>query len=133
MIDIEQAVFTIVRDAVKTKYPNALVLGEYTREIQTFPCVMLTEINNIVNKQTQDDIRVENHCIVGYQVDVICTGTNKKKQSKEIIKEVDTALASKLFIRDFLQSLNDFEDIQLYRITARYSAVVGNDYRMYTN
>ncbi len=133
MIDIENTIFNIIKDALIQKYPNIVVLGEYVRKVPKFPCVFIIELNNSVIKSYQDDKGVERYANVSYQVDVFTSGQGKKQQSKNIMNVINEEMANLLFTRDFLQYLTNLENDQLCRLTARYQAIVSHDYRIYNN
>lgn len=131
MIDIEQAVFNLVSNAVAL-VPNILVLGEYVDKPSSFPCVMCTEISSQSYKKTQDDVSMENHILVGYQMDIYTKGSNKKDLAKQIAKAIDTEMLAKKFNRDLYQRISNEQDDQIYRIVLRYSAVASKDFRIYS-
>lgn len=132
MIDIEQEVFKLVRLAAKTENSSVTVYSEYTATPASFPCVMLTEINNSSLQSTQTTESMENHVQVAYQIDIYDKGDNKRKNAKNLAKAIDSALLGVKFSRGMLEKLSDNEDAQLYHIIARYDAVIDIDNRVYT-
>ena len=89
MIDVEKKVLKIVRDGIKTEYPNIRVYSEYTRTPKVFPCIMVEEIDTQTYLKSQDTNSVENHIIVSYQVDIYDDGENKKSSVKAIASTIN--------------------------------------------
>lgn len=145
MIDIENKVFNDVAEALKTKfkteYPKLTIYGEYVEVPSSFPCVTLVEESNSVYLNSQDDVGVEHHASLMYEVNVYANDTNGKKAlAKSIADVVDTEMAKMKFTRTMRSQIPN-QDRTIYRITMRYTAVVGQArsdedgnliYQMYT-
>ena len=54
MIDIENKILSVVRDAVLAQYPNASIYGEYVEVPDSFPCVTVTEETNYTYTRSLD-------------------------------------------------------------------------------
>jgi hypothetical protein len=131
MIDIENEVFQVVSTAVLASFPNALIVGKETRMPSRFPCVSIAESDNYTVGYTQDSGSNENHVSVMYSVDVYSNKANgSKTECKEILAIIDEVLIRKGFTRNMKQPIS-FDDATKYRITARYSAVVGKNNTIY--
>lgn len=125
MIDIESMVVNAVRNAVKTKYPKCDIVSEYVDTPSQFPCVQILEADNYTYRRTQDNNLREHHANVMYEVNVFSNKTNEKKtEAKAIMEIVDTTLQDLKFTRTLKQPIPN-KDKTIYRIVARYEAVVG--------
>lgn len=134
MIDIESQVFTTVATALREAYgaSNIYVTGEYVSQPPKFPAVFIVEMDNSVDLRGRDTANIENYASVMYQIDVFSNkNTGKKAQAKEIMALVDGQFAALGFSRTFLNPVQNMNDATVYRMTARYQAVVGNDQTIY--
>lgn len=134
MIDIESQVFTTVATALRTEYgaSNIYVAPEYVSQPPRFPAVFIVEQDNTVHLRGRDSANIENFADVMYQVDVFSNkNAGKKVQAKEIIALVDDQFAQMGFTRTFLNPVQNMNNATIYRMTARYQAVVGKDQTIY--
>lgn len=128
MIDIETQVF----DAVKRSIDPVRCIPEYQNTTAQFPTVTIEETSNTVYEKTSDSGHIENHARVSYEVNVYSNKTDGKKQeAKQIMSDVDDAMEEIGFTRNFCSSVPNLADSTIYRITARYTAVVGKDEKIY--
>ena len=135
MIDIENIVFTAVSNAVKAEYPNAAVYGEYVEAPADFPCVCISEDDNYSYGLTQDNALEDNNVGVMYSVNIFTSNqVGKKTEAKKIAKIVDSVLLGFKMSRTALLPVPN-ADTTIYRITGRYTAVIGRygdgNYQMY--
>lgn len=132
MIDIENEVFTTVSKMVRSSYPKIYMTGEYVKSPPSFPCVSLIEVDNQVYQKTQDSGNIENHAQVLYEVNVYTNkSTGKKSECKAIIALINTTMADLGFTRTSLSSIPNESDATIYRMVARYRAVVSKDNIIY--
>ena len=134
MIDIESQVFTTVATALREAYgtSNIYVTGEYVSQPPKFPAVFVVEMDNSVDLRGRDTASIENYASVMYQIDVFSNkNTGKKVQAKEIMALVDGQFAALGFSRTFLNPVQNMNDATVFRMTARYQAVVGTDQTIY--
>lgn len=128
MIDIESEVFSTVAKSVRDEFPDVYMVGEYVKTPPRFPCVSLVEMSNTVDMRTQTSEFTENHAKLMYQVDVYSNKTKlKKTECKAIIALIDKEMAAMGFSRTMMQPIPNIDDATIYRITARYTAVVSKD------
>ncbi len=132
MIDVEKKVFKIVRDGIKTGYPNIRVYSEYIRTPKVFPCIMVEEIDTQTYLKSQDTNSVENHIIVSYQVDIYDNGENKKSSVKAIASTINDLFIGLKFSRVFGNKISNEDDDNIYRYTMRFTAVISSDYYVYS-
>lgn len=125
MIDIENKVLSVVREAVLAQYPTASVYGEYVEVPASFPCVTVTEDTNYTYVYTKDEQLSEHHAEVQYAVNVYSNKqTGAKLEAKAIMNIADNAMQGMKFWRTMTRQVPNV-DRTIYRLIARYRAVVG--------
>lgn len=125
MIDIENKVLSVVREAVLAQFPNASVYGEYIDIPETFPCVTVTEDTNYTYVYTKDEQLMEHHAEVQYAVNVYSNlKTGAKLEARKIMNIADAAMQNMKFWRTMTRQVPNI-DRSIYRMVARYRAVVG--------
>lgn len=128
MINIEEELFNNVSTIAREKYPNLYMVGEYVKSPPSFPCVSLIEMDNSVYTKTQTSDGNENHGQLMYEVNVYSNKTKgKKSECKSIISLIDNVMLEYGFTRTMLQPIPNMDDATIYRMVARYSAVVSKD------
>lgn len=132
MIDIEAEVFGIVSSDVRLKYPEVYMTGEYVKSPPSFPCVSLIETDNQVYRNTRDSGCIENHAQIQYEVNVYSNRTSgKKAECKEIISLIDSKMEKLGFTRTFMNPVPNEQDATIYRMIARYRAIVSKNKTIY--
>lgn len=127
MIDIENELFTRVRNAVKTEYPNALIKGEYDPSPASFPCITVIESENNVARDKVTSTTAK-FAYITYTINVYSNKTNgKHAECRAIMKIIDSEMQSMGFLRTFLNPVPNINDATIYRLTARYRAIVSED------
>ena len=130
MIDIENKVIDTVYKAViaafpPAQYPNLSFYSEPIDAPTSFPCVVIAEEDNYTYRQTQDGELNEHNAVVMYSVNVFSNKQDgHKAEAKKILATVDTAMQSMLFTRLMTSPIPNV-DRTIYRIAARYTALVG--------
>lgn len=132
MIDIENKIFNEISSGIKLLYPSTFVTGEYIKAPPRFPCVSVIENDNYMLEKTQDSKSVENHVSVLYEVNVYSNKKNgKKTECKEIMSHIDRGFIKIGFTRVTLSPIPNMEDATVYRMVARYRAVVAKNEKIY--
>jgi hypothetical protein len=132
VIDIEAEVFGIVSSDVRLKYPKVYMTGEYVKSPPSFPCVSLIETDNQVYRNTRDSGCIENHAQIQYEVNVYSNRTSgKKAECKEIISLIDSKMEKLGFTRTFMNPVPNEQDATIYRMIARYRAIVSKNKTIY--
>lgn len=132
MIDIESEVFNIVSKATRAKYPKIYMTGEYVKSPPSFPCVSLIETDNQIYRNTRDSGTIENHAQVLYEVNVYSNKTSgKKAECKAIIAFIDTQMEALGFTRTLMNPVPNEEDATIYRMIARYRAIISKNKTIY--
>lgn len=102
MIDIEPKIVDTIYNAVKAQnaYPDADVTTGFDLQTATFPCVVVSEIDNAPVRKTDTDDCAENYTRLIYEVSVYTDNANKAKtEGREILGIVDSALQGLKFRR----------------------------------
>lgn len=132
MIDIETEVFSLISKKVRTEYPRAYITGEYVKSPPTFPCISLVEVDNQIYRSTRDSGSIENHAEVLYEVNIYSNKTSgKKAECKAIVALIDSQMETMGFTRTFLNPIPNEEDATIYRMVARYRAIISKDKTIY--
>lgn len=133
MIDIEFAVYNAVVEDLKLMYPDISATGDISSSPAKFPAVSIVEINNSV-VQSARTINIENAVSVAYEVNVYSNKIGYNKiEAKEILAAVDSSFTRLGFTRTFSNPVQNLEDKNIFRIVARYEAVVDKDFCIYQN
>lgn len=132
MIDVENEIFTLVSTAVRAKYPKIYMTGEYLKSPPSFPCVSLIETDNQIYRNTRDSGNIENHVQVLYEVNVYSNKTSgKKSECKAIIALIDSEMESLGFTRTLTNPVPNEADATIYRMVARYRAIISKNKTIY--
>lgn len=124
MIDIENAVYTKVYNALITAFPTLSVTGDPVAAPSEFPCASVYEADNYSYEKTQDSGSNENHASVMYEVYVFSNkASGHKTECKNIFQVADEVLLSLGFTRKSRTPINDIGG-GVYCLVGRYSAVV---------
>ena len=128
MINIETEIFNDVSTKVRTSVPDIYMSGEYVKSPPSFPAVFLIEKDNAPVIETQTSTELENHANLMYEVDVYSNKkSGKKTECKKIIALIDKEMSALGFTRIMLQPIPNMDDATIYRMTARYRAIVSKD------
>ena len=132
MINVETEVFNIVSRKVRKTYPDIYMTGEYVKAPPTFPATSFVEADNSTYTNTQTSSADENHAVLLYDVDVYSNKvTGKKKECKDIISIIDNEMLRLGFTRIMLQPIPNMDDATIYRMKARYKAIVSKNKTIY--
>ena len=128
MIDIEKDIFNTVSTKVRDEIPDIFMTGEYVKSPPSFPASSLVEMDNSAYTSTQTSTETENHVDVMYEVNVYSNKqVGKKSECKKIISLIDKEMAVLGFTRTMLQPIPNMDDATIYRMIARYKAVISKD------
>lgn len=124
MIDVENIIFNTVATALRSEFSGIFVSGENVAAPSTFPAATLVEMDNSVYIPSSDSI-TENHAVLMYQAEVYSNKTTgRKAQAKSIMDAIDEEMTKLGFVRTSKSPMPNM-DTSIYRIVARYRAVVG--------
>lgn len=131
MIDVQAELYTIGRKAVLDKYPNAELSSTLTLKPERFPYVSIIEQDNRVYGATRDSKSLENHAEIMLEVTVYTTGERKQQECRAIIGEIDKEYGKIGLQRMMLNPVTNYNDTQIYRMIARYRAVISKNKEIY--
>ena len=129
MIDIENMLFT----KVKNDLPKSVKIGAmYAKSQSEFPYVTLMVMDNSVYESFIDSSRIENAVDIMVEVNVYSNKTSgKKEECKKLMATIDETLSGLNLTRSFCQPTPNMEDATVFRITARYRAIVDKNLMIY--
>ena len=131
MIDIESTLFDRVADAFDSAFPNGSRYGQAVEFPAAFPCLTMVEVDNYTYEDSLTASMQENGAWIVYEVDAFSSKPSGAKQEcKAMIALADSILFDAGFTRVFCRPLPNQDD-RIYRMKARYRAVVSKDYRVY--
>lgn len=131
MIDIENAVYTKVYNALKAEFPTLAVTGDPVAAPSEFPCASIYEADNYSYAKTQDSSSNENHAGILYEVYVFSNKkSGHKTECKNIFKVADDVLLGLGFTRKSRTPINDIGG-GVYCLIGRYTAVVSEEKIIY--
>ena len=132
IIDLESPLFTEIAGALRSEYSGITVYGEYVPAPAGFPSVFIEEIDNATYTPTRTSSNDEKHALVAYDVNVYSNRTKgKKAEAKAIMATIDGLFMQYGFERLFKKPTDNLNDATIYRMTARYRAVVSEDLTIY--
>lgn len=133
MIDAENIIFSRIANTLRTAYPGIFVRSEFTDIPARFPAVTIIESDNSVLSK-QSTLNIENAASLMYEVNVYSNlSTGKKQQAKAIMAAIDDEFAKMNFVRTMCNPVSNLQDATIYRMVARYNAVIDNDFWLYTD
>lgn len=131
MIDVENAVFTILADAVEREFPGARCVSEITDAPAVFPTVSVQETDNAVYRKTLDGTQTEHHALTVFDVNVFSNQEKAGKgQCRAILQLIDREMMAHGFTRMAYGFMRN-ADTRIARATARYQGVVSEEFRVY--
>ena len=130
MIDYELNVFDKVYRQVSSLYASGKFTSSYNPTPTAYPAGSLVELINRTDRKRQSSTPIENYAIVMYQLDVYALS---KKDTKAVYSATDDAMISLGFTRVNGDFLDNADNVNVFRYTARYEAEIdrnGNIYRV---
>lgn len=132
MIDIENEVYHSVYAAIMAAHPGVTMKGVPESTPAKFPFVSLEQKTNADHLPTRDSSGLQNHANQMFQLDIYTNDiTSKKATAKAIAQTADKVLVGMGFRCVSSQPTGNLGDSTIYRITARYEAVVSKNNTIY--
>ena len=132
MIDFENWIYTPIANKLRAEFDSISVYGETVRSPARFPAVMIDERGNNALERTQDSGGLENHASLMYEVNVYSNKqAGKKAECKAILKVIDDEFQRMGFTRTLKEPIDNLDDATIYRMVARYTAVISADGTIY--
>lgn len=123
MIDVFNLIFTKIYDDINGNFEDVDVKDEYIDESAHFPCVTVTQDSN-TDYQKMMIHNWSNFQKILITVNIYTNSKTKKTDAKKILQRVDYMMHTCKFTCTFCQPTPNI-DRSIYRITARYEAIVG--------
>lgn len=131
MIDLEKEIYTTLYNSLTLTYTSLTMSGTTQFMPNSFPFLCVEEADNQAYEETQDSSNIENHARVTYEVNVYSNKkTGAKAECRKILSSVDTLLGGLGFTRQTYSPIPN-ADPSVYRVVARYIAVVGSNKTIY--
>lgn len=125
MIDYESVIYTQIAKKLRSEFSPISVYGEVVRAPATFPSVVIEEKHNASFPYTADSKSTENHALLMYEVNIYSNkASGKKHECKTILATINKEFIDLGFERVLAQPIDNLEDATIYRIVARYRAVL---------
>lgn len=123
MRDIENHIFTLVTDAVKTLCTNTSQV--YNGANAVFPYVYFRQIDNPANQFDLDSKEVGSNPMI--EIHVYTNGTGALSNNKKICKLIDTKMVSLGFQRTYGPSpINGLSESKITEQVLRYTRLICN-------
>jgi hypothetical protein len=130
MIDYEVNIFNEFYEAVHTKCAKGKVSNIYVPSPTAFPASSLYELSNTTVRERQSSTPIENFSRVMYQLDCYAMS---KPACRDLFKTADEKMISMGFSRINGDYLDNFDNTNVFRYTARYEAVIDREGNIYRN
>lgn len=133
MIDLENDVFDTVAHALREAHEGVFVTSDEVPIDANLPAVSIVEADNRV-VESMRTLNIENAVSVMYEVNIYSNKTTgKKSEAKAIAATLDDAFSALNFTRTLRNQVPNFNDTRIYRIVARYEAIIDKDFWIYHN
>lgn len=130
MIDCEVNVFDRVYRKTSNLFAKGKFVSVYNPTPTAYPAGSLVELINRTDQKRQSSTPIENYAVVMYQLDVYALS---KKEAKAVYSAVDDEMIAIGFTRVSGDFLDNADNVNVFRYTARYEAEIdreGNIYRV---
>lgn len=132
MIDIEFDVFDAVADELRLQYPGIWVSGLAADLPSRYPAVTLVQRDSSVALEYSSVQSPEMAASVMFQADVYSNQIGGAKvEAKQILATVDEVMTRLGFARLSAAPVDNLQDGSIYRLTARWEALVDKDLWIY--
>lgn len=135
MIDPEQDIYEVLADAIEAEFGDDVYVTN--DELVRMPAgydtaveIVMYDLGGFRNTRTQADNEI--HATVAMQISVYSNrNPGRKARCKEVLNVADSALVDMNFNRRQCTPLPNMNDSTIYRIVAKYRAIVGQDHTVY--
>lgn len=127
MHDIENEVYTIIAKALREKFPDINLSGQYIKKPSSFPHVCIVQEDTYLEKRYWDNSHEYDGIM--FEVSVYSNKADgKKSECKAIAREVSDIFVGLNFRRTSQVPVPNLEDASIYRIVSRFEAVTDGKY-----
>lgn len=131
MIDVQAELYTIGRQAIVEAFPDVEVSSTAVLKPEHIPFVTIIEQDNSTFYRTSDSENIENHAEVMIEVQAWTEGNDKQSKCRSIMNVIDEAYGKIGLRRLMLSPVTNYNETQLYRMVARYRAVISKEKQIY--
>ena len=128
MIDVEADVFSAVYPSVAPLVPYGCFKSMYVPRPPAFPFSTLMEVSNRTATRQRGTATLEEYAVLTYEANVYA---QDKLTCRRVMNVLDTAMIKLNFTRVSLQFIPNLADSSLFRYTARYTAAVDTNKRIF--
>ncbi len=131
MLDFFDEIFSWLTYSLRNKFPKIYTAKSETAAPPVFPAVSIVQKRNVTYQRTRDSC-LENHVSVMIQMDIYTNDkNNKEQQAQEIRNTVSDLMQSIGFNRTMCEPTPNLADMSIYRITMRFTGIIGKDRIVY--
>lgn len=130
MINNASEIFTRLTTALQESDVNVKTSSVYTNSPSSYPFVSIEMLNNSVYELGVDSGDLENYANIDYEINVYTKGNLRMSDAWKLLGVADDFMKSIGFTRIVVSPMQD-QNETLYRLVARYEAVVGKDLKVY--
>ena len=130
MINNASEIFDRITTALKSSDSAVKTSSVYVNAPSSYPFVSIELIEDSVYELGVDSGDIENFANMTYELNVYTKGDTRMSKAYKLLGVADDLLKSIGFTRIIIQPMQD-QNETLYRIIARYEAVVGKDLKVY--
>lgn len=128
MIDCEYEVYTRISHRLKKHFKKISVSGEYIASPPMFPHVSIVQTDSRTHVLSRDS-GGEHHTQPEFEINVYSKKEgHRKEECKEIINIINDVMLEMNMRRTSLSPVVNLLDANIYRIVARYSGLVSENY-----
>lgn len=124
MIDYEVNIFDSVYRSVSSLYAAGKFVSRYVPSPTAYPAGSFVELTNVTVRDRQSSTPKENYVHVVYQLDVYA---KSKSECRRVYAATDEAILSLGFTRISGDYLDNADNVNIFRYTARYAAEIDRD------
>ena len=131
MIDLENVLYTEVREAAMSAFPELTMSGIEERFPSSFPFASIVQADSATRTDSIDSGNFENHVNVMYEVNVYSNSTKDRKgEARAILAAIDKYMITRGFSRTS-QSPAAMDNATIYRLIARYTGCADKNFTIY--
>lgn len=124
MIDYEVKIFNAVHPAVAPLCADSRFVSRQVVAPTALPAASLVEISNVTDRNRRSSAWKEDYAIIAYQLDVFA---KTKSECRKVFSAADEKLTWLGFNRTTGSYLGNASNVDVFRYTARYEAVIDRD------
>lgn len=126
------AIYTVIRNAVKAEYSDANITQTYSPILSIFPTVFVREIGHLTPPGAVTLSNAQDISEASWEVQIFSNlSSGAKEQTYNIMSVVKTAIRGLYFV-EYFESPLDQTDKSIYCLVARFRRIIGSGEAMPT-